>query len=149
MAPIKGVKGEKLLVQIGDGASPEVFSIDCLINAERGIKFSSDTTNTNLPDCENPSLPAWKATNKDGFGAEISGAGKVHAPSVKLFWNWFNSDEGKNVCVLVDVAAGIGGGYWLGSFKLTDFDVTGTPKEYADCNITLHSDGVVTWVDAV
>ncbi|OLP44647.1 phage tail tube protein [Rhizobium oryziradicis] len=149
MAPVKGLKGEKLLVQIGDGASPETFVIDCLINTDRGIKFSSDTTDTNLPDCDNPGAPAWKFRNKDGFSAEISGSGKVHTPSVKLFWDWFNSDEGKNVRVLVDVAVGVGGGYWIGAFKLTDFDVTGTPKEYADCSVTLQSDGVITWVDAV
>ncbi|MUZ65334.1 phage tail tube protein [Agrobacterium vitis] len=149
MAPVKGLKGEKLLIQIGDGATPEVFAIDCLINTDRGIKFSSDTTDTNLPDCDNPGAPAWKFRNKDGFAAEISGAGKTHTPSLKLFWDWFNSDDGKNCRVLVDATAANGGGYWVGSFKCTDFEVTGTPKEYADCSITLQSDGVVTWVDAL
>lgn len=149
MAPIDGLKGEKLLVQIGDGATPvEQFSHDCLINAERGIQFSADTTDDTLPDCADPSAPGWKETLKDGLSATVTGGGKLHTTSVPDWFEWFTGDIAKNVRIKVDATAEKGGGYWSGAFKLTAFEVTGNRKEYATTSSTLVSSGKVVWVDA-
>ena len=60
MAPVKTLSGKKLLVQIGDGAQPEVFAADCMINAERGIAFSVDSNDFVIPDCDNPDQAGFK-----------------------------------------------------------------------------------------
>lgn len=149
MAPIKGLKGESLLVQIGDGATPtEVFAHDCLINAERGIQFSSDTTDDTLPDCDAPGSPGWKEVLKDGLSATVTGGGKLHTSSVADWYAWFDSDDSRNCRIKVDASAANGGGYWAGAFKLTQFEVTGERKQYATTSSTLVSSGPITWVDA-
>jgi hypothetical protein len=150
MAPVPSVTGSKLRVNIGDGASPEVFTADCLINTSRGIKFQSDTNQTIMPDCDNPDDPAWKSVTKDGLSATITGAGRLYTASVSDWYDWFNGDDSKNVQFDLNVPLAKGGGYWQGAFKLTDFEVTSDGnKEQSTCNVTLISDGPVAWVDAV
>lgn len=148
MAAVKTLNGEKLLVQIGDGASPEVFTYDCLINTERGIEFSSDMQEFVVPDCLDPEAPAWKETVKDGLSAAISGAGMLHTSSVETWFNWFKSKDTKNVRVKVDVAGADGGGYWQGAFHLSNFGITGNRKEKSTASVSLVSSGEVTWTDA-
>ncbi|WP_181592016.1 phage tail tube protein [Mesorhizobium atlanticum] len=141
MAPVPRVTGSKLLVQIGDGATPENFDHDCLINTKRGVKFTSETNETVMPDCNNPEDPAWKSVTKDGLQATISGAGMLYAASLGKWWAWYNSDDAKNIRFNVTPA-----GYWQGAFKLTDFEVTADGnKDTATTTQTLVSDGPVTW----
>lgn len=148
MAKVKTMKGVQLLVQIGNGANPEVFAHDCLINTDRGIAFSSDENTQNVPDCDDPELPAWVERNKDGLQAVINGSGMLHTASVETFFNWMNSDDAKNVRVLMNGVSGAnGGGYFAGAFKLTSFEITATRNEKVTCSLTLGNDGPVTWTD--
>lgn len=149
MATVKTMNGTQLLIQIGDGASPETFSQDCLINTERGIAFQVDTNEFVVPDCTNPDDPAWKEVTKDGLSGQITGSGMLHTPSVKSFFAWLASKDTKNGRVLLNgVLLANGGGYWAGAWHLTAFEVTGNRNEKSTCSITLMSSGVVTWVDA-
>jgi hypothetical protein len=147
--PVDVLNGEQLLVQIGDGASPEEFVADCLINTDRGIQFSTDTTEDVIPYCDEPDTPGWKTITKDGLQATINGSGKLHTTSVSEWFTWMASDDAKNCRVILNgVALAKGGGYWAGAFKLTAFEVSGQRKQNAECSVTLVSDGTVTWVPA-
>ncbi|MBA3576184.1 MAG: hypothetical protein H0W39_01010 [Sphingomonas sp.] len=149
MALVKTINGTQILVQIGNGASPEVFVADCLINAERGIAFQSDTNEFIVPDCTNPDDPAWKETTKDGLSASISGGGMLHTSSISDWHDWFIDKDTKNVRVLLNsVTLANGGGHWAGAFHLTGFEITGNRNEKATVSVTLISSGVVTWVPA-
>lgn len=149
MTAVKHLNGTQLLVQIGDGQSPETFAHDCLINTDRGIAFASETNRQVIPDCDNPDDPAWSVMNKDGLSATITGAGMLHTSSIADWDDWFNSDDGKNCRVLLNgVTLANGGGHWAGSFKLTGWEVSGTRNEKATVSVTLESDGAVAWVPA-
>ena len=148
MTAVKDLNGEKILIKIGDGGSPETFTHDCLINTERGIDFSGDVNQGVVPDCDDPSAPGWKYAIVDGLSATINGAGTLHSASVESFFNWFSSGASKNVQAWIDVLAADGGGYWSGAFVLTSFSITGPRKDKATCSITLVSDGALTWTDA-
>ena len=41
---VEVVSGESILVQIGDGADPEVFAHDCLINGSRALNMTANVT---------------------------------------------------------------------------------------------------------
>lgn len=149
MAKAKGLDGSALLIKVGDGADPEVFSHPCLINTSRGIEFPTETNQQQLPDCDNPLLMAWQGTRKTAIGCQVSGSGVLHTPNVETFFNWVSSPNTKNVRVeLSGVSGANGGGYWAGAFHLTQFSVTGSRGEYCECSITLVADGEVTWTDA-
>ena len=151
MASVQGVKGKKVLVQIGDGASPtETFAHDCFINLARSLQFNTETNSSNLPDCDPDAGPAWRTIAVTGKSATITGAGKLHTPSVETWWNWFNLSSEKTIRFKLDVSGASGGGWFQGKFVLTSWtpgDSDGT-DQYADASVTLESTGAITWTDA-
>lgn len=149
MASVKTLPGTSLLIQIGDGGSPsETFSHPCLINAERGVQISSETTEVIVPDCDDPTDPAWKQIFKDGLSIQVTGGGKLDTSFLEAYFNWANSDDAKNVRIKFDVSGALGGGYIAVPMKLTNFNVTGQRKDVATAEITLMSHGVASWTDA-
>jgi hypothetical protein len=148
MPTVKTMNGTSLLVQIGDGASPENFTHDCLINTSRGIQFSADTNEFIVPDCINVEDPAWKEVTKDGLSAAVNGAGMANTPSIKAWFDWWRGKDTKNCRIRVNVDGADGGGYWQGAFHLTSFEVTGERNAKAENTVSLMSSGEVVWVDA-
>lgn len=141
MAGPSTFQGEELLVQISDGASPEVYSHRCIINTTRAFSRSAQTTQEVVPDCTDPSLPGWVETEVDGLSATITGEGMVDIASLEFFDDWFEAGETKNVKVKVNKS---GGRTYTGAYKLTQFDMSGTRKSKATASITLVSTGAVT-----
>jgi len=144
MATVKHARGVKLLVKVGDGADPEVFSAYCTINSTRGITFTSTTREFNLPDCSNPDQIAWVAREKDGLSVNVTGGGILNTPDVEEFFDWWKSEDSKNVQIVVDVPSVDGGVIFEGAFHLTEFGITGDRGGKQEASITLASDGEVT-----
>jgi hypothetical protein len=148
MTAVPRVTGSKLLVQIGDGGGPETFTHDCFINTERGIAFSTETTESIMPDCDNPDDPAWKSVSKDGLMATVSGAGMLYSASVETWFNWLKSGNTKNCRINLNIPGSSGGGYWAGAFHLTQFEIQASGnKETITAQVTLVSSGALTWTD--
>jgi hypothetical protein len=148
MTLTKTLSGQKLLVMVGDGADPETFAHPCLINTERGIQRTAETTSTPVQDCDDPEKPAVTEVEKVSTSTAVNGAGKLHTPSIKEWNDWLDSPNPKNCRIKADASAANGGGYWQGAFHLTSFEVTGSYKEKCDVSVSLVSTGPVTWVDA-
>lgn len=134
MAYVGVANGENILVQIGNGASPEVFAHDCMINGDRGVSLSASTVTNTVPDCTDPTLPSKTMRKVDAIDSSISGAGKMHATSVKTWMDWLVSGLPKNIRVKNNTS-----GSWqlAGSYVLTSLSVNGTPKTNAEVSVTL------------
>ena len=141
MAPPATLKGTQLYIKVGDGASPEVFSHPCLINAERGIVFRSNTSDIVVPDCANPDDPAWRELVKDALSVGITGAGILDnvLATIQAYTTWMKSDTSKNIQVWLGTL-----GYWSGAFKLTEWNITGERSNKITSTLTLESDGEVS-----
>lgn len=144
MAGPSTFNGEELLVQISDGASPAVYSHRCIINTNRSFSRSAQTTQEVVPDCDDPAAPGWMTTEVDGLSATISGEGMVDVASLDFFDDWFEAGSSKSVKVKANVT---GGRTYTGSYKLTQFDISGARKSKATASITLVSTGSVTGAD--
>ncbi len=144
MAAVKHARGVKLLIKVGDGATPEVFSTPCSINAERGITFTAGVNDQDIPDCSNPDAIAWVVREKTNLSASITGSGTLDTEDAEFFFDWLKSEDPKNVKVIVDVPAARGGVIFTGSFHLTEFSITGNRAEKMQASISLSSDGEIT-----
>lgn len=142
--PVKHARGVQLLLKVGDGASPEVYTAFCSINAARGITFSSAVNDFSIPDCTDPDLIAWIAREKSSLSVAVSGAGILNTPDIDDFFNWWSSRLSKSCTITIDVGASLGGQVFTGDFHLTDFAITGDRGAKMECSITLASDGEVT-----
>lgn len=144
MAAVKHARGVKLLIKVGDGATPEVFSTPCSINAERGITFSAGANDQDIPDCSNPDAIAWVVREKTNLSASITGSGVLDTEDAEFFYDWLKSEDPKNVKVIVDVPAEAGGIIFTGAFHLTEFSITGNRAEKMQVSISLSSSGEIT-----
>jgi len=144
MAAVKHARGVKLLIKVGDGATPEVFSTPCSINAERGITFTAGVSDQDIPDCSNPDAIAWVVREKTNLSASITGSGVLDTEDAEFFFDWLKSEDPKNVKVIVDVPASAGGVIFTGSFHLGEFSITGNRGEKMQASISLSSNGEIT-----
>jgi hypothetical protein len=143
------INGSQLFIAIGNGGSPETFAHPCMINAERGIEFTSNPLETMLPHCSpDEDLAAWVERQGDGLSAQITGAGMMdtrnpdQAGGLESWSDWFILQEIKNIHVIVgDV------GYWRGAFLLTTLRIAGPGrKQKVTFDCTLQNSGAVSWV---
>lgn len=138
MAIINPVLGEQLLVQIGDGSSPEKYTAPNLINTTRGISLSTSTETEELIDLADQSAPATTVRYVKSVDLKIDGAGMVHKSDVLTWLNWAKSGAVKN--------AKVTDGTWTitGAFVLTDFKISGERRKASECQITLEAAGAFT-----
>jgi predicted secreted protein len=144
MAQPTVLTGTKLLILVGNGADPEVFSQPCGLTT-RAFDMAASTNTTLIPDCDAPDAPAWEAKDVNALSATVSGSGVMAVESFDIWNDWFMAASAKNLQIKLDNLAL---GHWAGSFILTSLKYGGTRGQKVTVDITLVNDGAVVWVPA-
>ncbi len=148
MARPTTLRGSKLLIQIGDGASPtEAFTAPCALTT-KGLNLAASANEFNVPDCTDPDAPSWTERVISALSGSVSGSGTLAMESLETWRDWFLSGDAVNIRVKFDTTAGNGGGHYAMSAVLTTFNVTGEVGGLVQIEVEMSSNGVVTWVDA-
>lgn len=142
MAAPTVIAGTKLLVLVGDGASPEVFAEPCGLTT-KSFDLAAATNTTLIPDCADPEAPAWEAKTVSALSATISGSGVMAVEAHTTWEAWFMSALAKHVQIKLNAASGLG--YYSGSFILSAFKYTGERGQKVTVDLTMVNDGTVTW----
>lgn len=142
MAKPTTFSGSQMLILVGDGASPEVFTAPCGLTT-KGLNRTADTADTTVPDCDDPSAPAWTESEVISLSWEASGSGVLASESVQMWETWFASGHSKNVKVHVKTGANAGRSY-AGTALLTAFNVSGERGQKVTVEVTLKGTGVLT-----
>lgn len=144
MATVSPVNGETLLIQIGDGGSPETFAHKCLVNTTRGWSLSAQVSEADIADCATPSNPAYKRRVVKSVSLDINGAGIYDAASAKFFADWLLSGAAKNIRVNQTNTGANGGFYMSCAAVLTKCDASGDARDTVTASISIQSSGAVT-----
>ncbi|TPM67460.1 phage tail tube protein [Mesorhizobium sp. B2-2-1] len=117
--------GRTLLIQIGDGADPEVFSNLCGLTT-RSFNMSANDVDTTTTDCDNPANTPQKTGVPGIKNRTFTGSGKFIAGSASSAFIGYVTDAVVfNAKVIVP-----GLGTFTGAWYVTDFtfngDVEGT-----------------------
>lgn len=142
MAQPTVIVGTRLLILVGDGASPEVFAEPCGLTT-KNFSLKASTNTTLIPDCADAEAAAWEARDVNALSADVSGAGVMAIESFAVWDDWFLSAEAKNIQIKLD---GDGLGYWAGSFILTDLKYGGQRGQKVTLDVSLVNDGAIEWV---
>lgn len=144
MAQIKVTRWSQLVLKVGNGATPEVFTPLCTINAARGINFNANTTEDSIPDCDDLQKLQWLIREKVSLSVDVTGAGKVHKKDVKTLVNWWQSPETQNCIVVLDDADPDNVIQFQGAYHLTTFSMAGDPgSPSVTGDVALQSSGEV------
>lgn len=144
MAAVNYTRGVKLVLKVGDGESPEVFTALCTINAERGISFDGQFRDEQIPDCSNPDLVSWISREAESLSVGVTGGGMSAKEDVHTLWTWWSSGDSKNCQIILDDDTAGNVITWEGAFKLTQFEMSGNRGEKVASTVSLASDGEVT-----
>lgn len=145
MAQPTVTRGSNFLLKIWDGAA---YTAPCgLTNV-----VLNDSTNVNdidLPDCADPTLISWLGREPQSRGVEISADGVLDTTVLDTY-RAFKADSNGELCriELANVSLANGGGYWQGTFHLTQLQITGQRGQKVQVSLSLVSDGEVTWTNA-
>lgn len=138
MAIIEPVVGHQMLVQVGNGASTEVFTHPVIINTSRGVTFTANTESDELVDAADQSKPAVTVRRVSATDTKIDGAGMLSKSDVKVYLDWAVSGVAKNIKVLC------GNATITGPYVLTSFQVSAERMKTAEVQITLEQAGAIT-----
>lgn len=131
MSYIVPVLGAQILIQIGDGATPEVFAHSNVVNTTRGVTLSTEVEADDLVDLADQSAPAAKFRRVKSKDVKIDGAGMMSAGDTFEWIERWNS--GKPFTVKVT------DGNWLGigKFILTNFQMSADRTKPGENQLTL------------
>lgn len=148
MARPTTLRGSKLLIQLGDGASPEVFAAPCAIST-KALNFTASANEFNVPDCDDPDAATYTDRVVSALSAGVTGSGTLAMGALETWREWFFSAAAKNIRVKLDTTGANGGGYFAMSAVLTTFNITGEVGGLTQIEVEMASNGEVTWTDAV
>jgi len=136
------IAGTKLLILVGDGGSPEVFTAPCgLTNTT--FTLTGATGSTVVPFCDDPEAAAWDTKEVTSLSAQVTGTGVMAVESFTLWNNWFLSGVAKNAHVKLDNP---GLGSYEGPWVLGNFKLTGTRGQKVTVDVTLDNADIITYV---
>lgn len=142
MAQPTTLRGSLMLIEIGDGASPEVFDNPCGLTA-KSFTRSVTVNDTNVPDCDDPDAPVWAARAKDTTSATISGSGILAKEYLGAYESFFADQDARNVKITLDYPSGPI--EYTGLFLLTTFTISGNQGENVNVELELQSHGEVVY----
>lgn len=144
MAYVQNVDGALLVLQLGNGGSPEVFAASCTINTNRSLEFSAGTSTAELADCVTPTNPAQMARIVKSLDVKFTGAGTADATSLLALIQWMRTGAAKN-CKIVQNLTGAQGGWTVtGPFVCTQIQEGGSRGESQTFSITIEQAGATT-----
>lgn len=133
-------KGRTLLIQIGDGAEPEVFTNLCGIQT-RSFNLSANEVDTTIPDCENPGNAVQRTAEPGIVNRTFSGSGKfVSGANADALMTHVRNATSFNAKVIVP-----GDGTYTGSWFVSEFEFSGEMEGNMDFSSTFVAAGPLTF----
>lgn len=142
MARPTTLRGSLMLIEIGDGATPEVFVAPCALQT-RGFNRTWTLNETPVADCDDPDAAVWLERAKASAQATISGSGTLAKEDLPVYEAFFESQDPRNVRITLDYPADPE--QWIGLFFLTTLTYTGNIGELVQVELEFQSHGEVTW----
>lgn len=137
----------KVVVTIDDPTNPGNQIAPCGF-LKKSLKLSSATSDTVVPDCDNPDAPAFIQRNIVSLSAEISGSGAMAGENTAQWMQFWMGGQSRQ-CVITYNVPGAQGGFTLsGLFLLSDWSLDADRKSEGgrtQQSVTLQSDGLLTY----
>lgn len=137
----------ELIIEVSNGATPEVFVAPCGLTS-KSFNGQSQTNDTVVPFCDDPSLPAWTERTVVSLTRDITGSGVLAGESVEFWDDWWQSGQARNCRVSIEGGV-LGSWQWAGEYVLTGFEIGANIGDgKMQVSVTLASSGQITRTDS-
>lgn len=147
MAQAKTLKFAQQLLMLGDGETPEVFAAPCGFTS-LNMSVNIETNTTNVPDCDDPDLPSWLASDEVSKQMTVGGSGVLDTDAMQMWRDWLLEGGEKNVRWFTAGTAINGGGYFEAPGILTQYEETGERGQRWQIATTITLNGRPVWTPA-
>ena len=147
MAQAKTLTFGKQMMLLGDGESPETFAAPCGFESLT-LTVNIANSETNVPDCDDPDLPAWLVSSEVSKQMVVSGSGVLDTDAMQDWRDWLMAGGEKTVRWKTSGAAADGGGHYEAPGILAEYTETGTRGELWQASVTVNLNGKPEWTDA-
>lgn len=153
MAQPTVIPGTKLLLLLGAGGdspgSPDVFAEPCGLTT-KNFTLAASTNTTLIPDCLDPSLPAWEAKDVNALSSEVTGTGVMACESFHTWVDWYLGATERQVRIQLvsPTTLPLSLGYFQGSFILSSLKYGGVRGTKVTIDITIVNNGALLFVAA-
>ncbi len=132
-----------LLVQLGDGQTPENFAHPCLINTQRSFTATANATANEVPDCTDQTKPMKTTRTVTSTDSKIAGDGMLDVLTAKVYMDKLLA--GQPINIKVNVGSIAGALLVTGPYVLTSFAITGSKKgDNVTCSLAFDQADAVT-----
>lgn len=133
--------GSSVAIFLEDPLSPGTFLRPCGLNNHTAT-FSKNTQDVNVPDCDDPELPAWIERGVESLDFSATGTGILAAEAIDAWWEAFNTTESIPARIYVGKPTDTANGrFWEGNVHITSLEIGGERGGKASASVTLVSDG--------
>ncbi|KRS17533.1 phage tail tube protein [Roseovarius indicus] len=143
-----GNQTTRLVIQLGDGASPEVFAHTCGANAF-GITLTNNLGENTVLDCDSPlDVPAAIVRHLQSQDTSATMSGMVTTEAWPTWLAWADDGDEKNIKIFLDESAANNGGYWTLPAYLQTLELSKENSGKVTFTATISGAGQRVWTDA-
>jgi hypothetical protein len=137
-------------VYINTANSPDTFVAPCGFT-QKALTLSATSSETNVPDCDDPTAAAWVEREVAALSGQITGSGVMALESLDEWREWFESGDVRPIRAQFDTTLANNGGYYEGNAILTNLGFSTALQQDGNkiqLAVTIDSAGEWTWFDA-
>lgn len=136
-----------ITVMLESQVTPNTFNAPCGMK-ERSFTLTKETGETTVPDCDDEAAATWVERDAISRSAAIAGQGVVSRESLPQWRNAYALEGPIRVRVNFAGTNAQGGGFWLGSYHLTNLEYGATKGERCTISVEMQSTGPVVFTPA-
>ena len=143
-----GNQTKRLVIQLGDGADPEVFAHTCGANAF-GITLTNNLGENTVLDCDDPlDVPPAVVRHLESQDTSATISGMVTTEAWPTWRAWADGGTEKNIKLFRDESAANNGGSWELPAYLASLELSKESGGKVTFTATISGAGQRTWTDA-
>jgi hypothetical protein len=137
------------LIKMGDGASPEVFTVICGLQ-DATVNTTAQTQDRYVRDCAKPGSIPKRKVKTTGLAQAITGSGLSNADTIADLQTAIGKHKNFTIEAYADDGTDAGTllGTFAGTYVMTANNLNLQRENAASSEITLSSDGDWTWTPA-
>lgn len=135
-------------VYVGSSDSPGTYVAPCGFT-QKSLTIDAETSDTTVPDCDDPEAMAWTERGVNALSATVSGSGVMAMASLATWRDWMLAGESRQIRVEFTETGANGGGYYEGDAILQSLGhsvALGSDGNKTQLQVNIVSNGEWTWV---